>query len=319
MKRKGFTLVELLVVIAIIGILIALLLPAVQAAREAARRTACNNTLKQIALATINYQSANKVFPPAATTLTSQPNPFGNPSGYSFSYAALILPFIEEQGVKSLVNLNGVYDDASNAAAYNMPLPFLKCPSQDPAERMFGKIYDTTGVVGPDDRANHYEAVMGGKIADCTGTTQSSSIYTLDCGFSASGGSGAINGIMFTDTKTIPCKTRPGHITDGLSKTFLIGELSWDAYSKRAWLVGRVSNFVYSGKGIIHTINTKRRLLSPDPPLTADAKGNDVSFGSKHPGGAHFSNADGSVKFLSENTAIDLLRASASRAGGESL
>lgn len=317
MKRRGFTLVELLVVIAIIGVLIALLLPAVQAAREAARRTACKNTLKQIALAALNYESARKVFPPASTTLTSKPNPQNNPSGYSFSYVALILPYVEEESVKRLVNLDGVYDDASNVAAYNMPLPLLKCPSQDPEERMFGRVYDSTGVVGPDDRANHYQAVMGGKIADCTGTTQSSPIYTLDCAFSASGGSGAINGIMFSDTKAIPCKTRPAHITDGLSKTFLIGELSWDAYSHRAWLVGRVSNFVYSGKNMIHTINTKRRLVSPDPPLTADAKGNDVSFGSKHPGGTHFSHADGSVVFMSENTGIDLLRAAASRAGGE--
>src|SRR5689334_21999357 len=59
----GFTLVELLVVITIIGVLIAMLLPAVFSALESARNAQCKNNMKQIALATVNYETTNKQYP----------------------------------------------------------------------------------------------------------------------------------------------------------------------------------------------------------------------------------------------------------------
>ena len=91
--RCAFTLVELLVVIAIIGILVGLLLPAVQSAREAARRMSCSNNLKQIALATHNYESAFKKIP--AMTGSS-----------SYSVQARILPHIEQAGLSELIDFD---------------------------------------------------------------------------------------------------------------------------------------------------------------------------------------------------------------------
>src|SRR5687768_14616271 len=92
-SSRAFTLVELLVVIAIIGILVALLLPAIQAAREAARRTQCQNRVKQLTLACLNYHDTTKHFP-SATDIT--PKGAAAPNAFYWSYLVQILPFIEE-------------------------------------------------------------------------------------------------------------------------------------------------------------------------------------------------------------------------------
>lgn len=96
---RGFTLVELLVVIAIIGILVALLLPAIQAAREAARRASCQNNVKNLALAALEFESSRKALPPAAATAAPNDGEAWNditPIENEFSWIVHILTYIEE-------------------------------------------------------------------------------------------------------------------------------------------------------------------------------------------------------------------------------
>ena len=62
-SRRAFTLVELLVVIAIISILVGLLMPAVMNAQNEARRAQCQENLRNVAMALVNFESSKNYFP----------------------------------------------------------------------------------------------------------------------------------------------------------------------------------------------------------------------------------------------------------------
>lgn len=64
-QHRGFTLVELLVVIAIISVLAAMLLPALEQAMESSRMVDCSNRLRQVMLATHQYETDQRCILPA--------------------------------------------------------------------------------------------------------------------------------------------------------------------------------------------------------------------------------------------------------------
>lgn len=293
----GFTLVELLVVIAIIGILAALLLPAIQASRETARRTQCANQLKQSSLAILSYEAAYKLFPPST----------GGKSG-KLSFVALTLPYIEERALHTQINFKEDFGHASNMPLMRRPLPHIKCPSA-PQEQVLGMPAPGDGTQNEMmDTANHYLAVLGAKTA-CPAPSGSphtmltaSTPYKAGCGADGT----AANGILFPGGWT-----HAAHIRDGLSRTLLLGECSWEFGRTRPWLAGGTGDWQYSGKNILWPVNFAR---IKDP---ASVLNNDASFGSFHPAGCMLSRADGSTHFVSDLIDVAMLKALATRAGGE--
>jgi prepilin-type processing-associated H-X9-DG protein len=149
--RAAFTLVELLVIIAIIGILIALLLPAVQQSRESARRVQCLSNLKQVALATQSYVDAHKLLPPSGIvdrtfqTYRGKDYPvFDQRSGKMFSWAVLLLPYLEESNLYSQFDLSRrVLEQPHEPQAREVPA--YLCPSDNARGRYYADDEFTLG------------------------------------------------------------------------------------------------------------------------------------------------------------------------------
>ena len=312
-RISGFTLVELLVVIAIIGILIALLLPAVQAAREAARRMQCQNNLKQVALACLNYESANRAFPPAGLSTT------GTVDSTNWSYLVFIAPYLEATSALDLADLDMHSYTERNRALAEQKIQAYLCPSyENPAAANSTKLSGgSNGGEGMD-----YYTVMGAKVnPNCNDYTVDGIKYTVETApsdNSCSNGGYATTGIMYFDSFTAI-----RDITDGMSKTLLIGESAWDYGQWHAWTAGCSSGGtgVYGGKNVLYAINAeKRKDIQGANEVFSDfgvAGYNDVSFASPHPGGAQFANADGSVRFLNETIDMKVYRSLATRKAGE--
>lgn len=133
LRKQAFTLVELLVVITIIGILIALLLPAVQAAREAARRAQCQNNLKQISLALLNYEQAMKCLPPAITRLGSES--FWDGAILRENWVICILPYLEQTGLYNSFQRGVPISDPVHSTLRGTQLSVMMCPSDSYARQ----------------------------------------------------------------------------------------------------------------------------------------------------------------------------------------
>lgn len=288
-RRRGFTLIELLVVIAIIAILVALLLPAVQQAREAARRTQCKNNLMQVGLALHNYDMAHECLPPG----TVDPNrPIrSEPKGYHVGWVVQSLPYLDQTPTYQQFDFKGGVYSPGNNAPRGVQINVLMCPT-NPALRTPG--VGTTTYAGVH---HHVEAPI-----DIDNT-----------------------GVLFLNSSI-----RYRDITDGASNTIFVGEhadvdpLGW-ASGTRSTL--RNGGFIMGGGGGLRPGQKPFPGAGISPPGlpggNAAPAGTEAAllevggFGSMHAGGAQFVIGDGSVRFISQNIAPQVMQNLTNRNDGE--
>ncbi|HLA85791.1 MAG TPA: DUF1559 domain-containing protein [Thermoguttaceae bacterium] len=306
-RRRGFTLVELLVVIAIIGVLIALLLPAVQAAREAARRVSCTNKLKQIALALQNYHGSHEHFPPGGL--------FGQGTGGAncgFGFQAAILANMEMKPIYDSLDFAKNFNSSPNIEQAQKAADAYRCPSFSGDD---GETWTITPGSIDEMSIGTYSGVSGADPP--AGTTGSPYDYL----YPSSGHCGPyyFNGMLYPRSAV-----SIRDVTDGTAHTLLVGER---AFELRSWMRGDYYDGTptrpsvvcsASAKNVTRPINGKPGRWIYDPKFgTRNILFNDCYFGSEHPGGANFARVDGSVSFLEETIDFALLKALATRDGGE--
>lgn len=330
--RTAFTLVELLVVIAIIGILVALLLPAVQAAREAARRSQCVNNLKQIGLAIHNHHDVNGRMPIS----TSYPFILGDPSspiaGRNTMWVAEILPQIEEQSHQDLFDFEKIWWQTPNRDAVAIPISSFLCPS-DPVTS--SPIADGRGDSGPPHgpRINASSQTARMALSSYPGSIGPTSPDGCDfCSDPAVCCRGASFGTwrdpalppkpgpatpedssvgMFS---RFPVGYRFGQVTDGLSRTVMVGETI-------------PTHNIFNGLFVLNF-----PLASMSVPLNASGEVTDDKgeydgllwpytngFKSYHPGGANVCMGDASVQFFRDGVDELVYAALGTRGGDEPL
>ncbi len=294
LRRVAFTLVELLVVIAIIGILVALLLPAVQQARAAARRVQCVNNMKNICLATLNYESARGQLPEGAVFFS------GGEFHFTTGLLARILPYAEDAALHDLIDFddpdgtdNQVMENGTFLASF--PISMYMCPSDPSAVT---EDIEWWGVTAPRAKTNYVGSVGSARLVGRGACRETFTIWNrFALGVAYDPDNEKDYSGVFT-RHNVATKLR--HIKDGLSKTIFFGEVrpSCSQHVRAGWLNSN------NGSGLVGTVTP----INYDTCQKEESAGcawwnnweTELGFKSNHEGGAHFALGDGSVHFLGE-------------------
>ena len=294
------TLIELLVVISIIGLLMSILLPAVQSVRESARRMQCGNHLKQLGLAIHNYHDVHRFLPINLGPFDQGPRWSRQRNGKGWIVS--VLPQLEQQPLYDRFGAcfagdffaGGGLKQVACLPAMQTQLSVLKCPSDGSVDRLSDAQFEWEGT---EVALTSYKGVLGDQRLGGVLSTHPGTMP--DCHQH-----GGCNGLFYRVSYQEPQALRG--VTDGTSNTLMLGE---DIAMHNDHSAAYYANGDYcSCHGVLNYM--------PDPP-TPRVWWNVVTFRSRHPGGAHFCLADGSVRFVAETVEYRTYRHLCTKNGGE--
>lgn len=316
-RATGFTLVELLVVLAIIGILILLLLPAIQAAREAARLNSCRNALKQLSLASLEYESAHGNFPPAAD------------NGLRWSQHAHLLPQLGQQALRDRLNSHGQKPVDPETLT---TIPEFLCSSDPQSDhRGFSARNNYRGNAGSDigawDLVEEKEANDGVFVAGdvirvkqitdglsrtamfsemALGDDDDSQVNVFGDWFYINNG-GAVDQTFLRCSQIVPSGRREGRQPMSLSgRNWALGTLNNSRYN-HLMPPNSHSCIATFGRGVPTGPQTDQAVMSSGAAATAT---------SWHPGGVQVAFCDGHVEQVSDEVSVAIWREIGSRSVG---
>ena len=356
-RSFGFTLVELLVVIAIIAMLVALLLPAVQSSRESARRVQCANNIRQLALATANYESQHRGMQAGVPSCTKPGNLWiqGGTQGGAFcqgpNWLLSLLSYIEEQvhgdavsqametHIRSAADDFEHYGDDIGNKSLNIGKTTYQgfhCPSATLANNKIDTYHHDRWIAKGNYAANWgSEDYMSWENPETHGAfgvvhlkqwkevTQASDHPSCIGGFKMAYGRG----------------THPSQIKDGKSKTMMISEVvGWNDAVKcdrtecfsedgrGGWILNAMGSSIFTAKTTPNSLeNDVIPMCAKDIPANHKLKCKLnrrngrvwAAARSEHFNGVNVAFCDTSIKFVSDSVEPRVWKAMATRDGGE--
>ncbi|MCH2114252.1 MAG: DUF1559 domain-containing protein [Pirellulales bacterium] len=296
-----------------------------QAAREAARRSQCQNNLKNLALAALNFESRRNFFAPATQMRTGFPTTNSGvlPELARHNGLTLLLPYFEQGNTFQKIDLDWDWNEnlmADNEGHTKQDLGgILICPS--------------SAVVQQDRHATDYHAAIRVDVSGFPSLAPLIANGLLDGKNGTKDGDTAWDGMLQRDFLNVNNglltnrrKVRAGHVLDGLSNTWMYFEsvakpFIFGEYQKSS----DPEPVLYSGKED-RSANSRFRWGSPSTWMTINdfcgtgqmVNCNNVNqpFGF-HPSGILISSADGSVHFYAEHIDPNVFVAGLTMAGGE--